>query len=103
MRIIAVKTLKNYWEKEPLVEQALKSWNEEAEKATWKSPQELKQQYVNASIVSNKRVIFNIHGNKYRLIVDIEYRLQIAFIVWIGTHTEYDKIDAKTINYAKIN
>ncbi|MCU0326521.1 MAG: type II toxin-antitoxin system HigB family toxin [Spirosomaceae bacterium] len=103
MRVVAVKTLKNFWEKESLAEQALKSWYEEAEKATWKSPQELKQQYVNASILSNKRVIFNIHGNKYRLIVDIEYRLQIVFIVWIGTHDEYDKIDAKNINYVKIN
>ncbi|MFN3848387.1 MAG: type II toxin-antitoxin system HigB family toxin [Spirosomataceae bacterium] len=103
MRVVAVKTLKNYWDKEPLAEQALKSWYEEAEKATWKSPQELKQQYVNASILSSKRVIFNIHGNKYRLIVDVEYRLQIVFIVWIGTHAEYDKIDAKNINYAKIN
>lgn len=103
MRIISVKTLKLFWDREYLAEQALRSWYDEAEKATWKTPQELKQQYINASILSEKRVIFNIHGNKYRLIVDIEYRLQILFVVWVGTHAEYDKIDAKKISYAKIN
>lgn len=103
MRIISVKTLKIFCDREHQAEQALRSWYDEAEKATWKTPQELKQQYINASILSEKRVIFNIHGNKYRLIVDIEYRLQILFIVWVGTHAEYDKIDAKKISYAKNN
>ena len=103
MRIISVKTLKVFWDKEHQAEQALRSWYDEAEKATWKTPQELKQEYINASILSEKRVVFNIHGNKYRLIVDIEYRLQILFVVWVGTHAEYDKIDAKKISYAKNN
>ena len=82
-------------------EQPILSWFEELEAANWNTPNELKDQFQNASIISNKRVVFNIHGNKYRLIVDIEYRLKIVFIVWFGTHKQYDKIDAKKINYVK--
>jgi mRNA interferase HigB len=103
MRVIAVKTLKEFWESVPSAEQALLAWYEEAEAAQWSSPNELKQQYRNASILTDKRVIFNIHGNSYRLIVDIEYRLKIVFIVWFGTHKQYDKIDAKKVSYVKTN
>ena len=77
------------------------SCHEEVEKATWNSPNELKLQFQNASIVTAKRVVFNIHGNSFRLIVDIEYRLKIVFIVWFGTHKQYDLIDAKKISYVK--
>lgn len=101
MRVIAVKTLKVYWEEFPQAEQALLSWHEEAETAEWNNPNQLKAQYANASILTDKRVVFNIHGNTYRLIVDIEYRLKIVFIVWFGAHKEYDKIDAKKVNYVK--
>ena len=79
------------------------SWYEEGNTAEWSSPNELKEQYRNASILTDKRVVFNIHGNSYRLIVDIEYRLKIIFIIWFGTHKEYDKIDAKKISYVKTN
>jgi mRNA interferase HigB len=79
----------------------LLSWYQEAEKANWKNHNELKQQFADASIISNKRVVFNIHGNKYKLIVDIEYPLRIIFIIWIGTHKEYDNIDAKKVSYVK--
>ena len=103
MRIIAVKTLKDYWVKFPQVEQSLLSWYEEAEEANWNSPNELKAQYRNASILTDKRVVFNIHGNGFRLIVDIEYRLKILFVVWFGTHPQYDKIDAKKVSYVKTN
>ena len=103
MRVISIKTLKEYWEEFPQAEQALLSWYEETETAAWNHPNELKAQYRNASILTNKRVVFNIHGNRYRLIVDIEYFLKIVFIVWFGTHKEYDKIDAKKINYVKTN
>lgn len=103
MRIIAVKTLKDYWEKFPQAEQALLSWYEEAETASWGNPNDLKSQYRNASVLTDKRVVFNIHGNTFQLIVDIEYRLKIVFIVWFGTHKQYDKIDAKKISYAKTN
>ena len=79
------------------------SWYEEVEIAEWNSPNELKNQFGSASVITDKRVVFNIHGNSYRLIVDIEYRLKIVFIVWFGTHVLYDKIDAKKISYVKAN
>ncbi|MEO5947338.1 MAG: type II toxin-antitoxin system HigB family toxin [Chitinophagaceae bacterium] len=101
MRVIAVKTLKLYAKKKKEAGQFLFAWYEEVCKADWKNPNELKAHIRNASIITDKRVDFNIHGNKYRLIVDIEYRLQIIFIVLIGTHKEYDNIDAKKITYDK--
>jgi mRNA interferase HigB len=82
-------------------EQALLSWYEETETAAWNNPNELKAQFKNASIFGEKRVVFNIHGNTFRLIVDIEYRLKIVFIVWFGTHVQYDKLDAKKVSYVK--
>lgn len=103
MRIIAVKTLKTYGEIYPQAHQPLLSWHEEVESANWNSPNELKEQYRNASVLNSKRVIFNIHGNTYRLIVDIEFRLKIVFIVWFGTHKEYDQIDSKKIGYDSSN
>lgn len=78
MRIIAVKTLKDYWKSNPKAKQSVLSWYEEVEEADWNSPNELKQHYLNASVLSDKRVVFNIHGNNFRLIVDIVYRLKIA-------------------------
>jgi mRNA interferase HigB len=101
MRVIAVRTLKEYVETAQEAGQALLAWYEEVEAAQWNNPNELKQQYRSASILTDKRVIFNIHGNSYRLIVDIEYRLKLVFVVWFGTHQQYDKIDAKKISYDK--
>lgn len=103
MRIISRNTLIQYWEKFPDVEQPLKSWFDEVRIASWTSPSELKRQYRNASIISDKRVVFNIKGNYYRLVVDIEYKIGIVFIVWLGTHKEYDKINVKEIKYVKTN
>ena len=103
MRVIAVKMLKQYAKKQKEAEQPLPGWYAEASKAEWKNPNELKEQMGSASIITSKRVVFNIHSIKYRLIVDIEYRLQILFIVWIGTHKEYDSIDIKTVAYVKID
>jgi mRNA interferase HigB len=103
MRIIAVKTLKNYWERFPPAKQSLLAWYDEVEAALWKNHNDLKLQFRNASIVSGKRVVFNIHGNNYRLIVDIEYHLKIVFIVWFGSHIQYDKIDFKKVEYDKAN
>jgi mRNA interferase HigB len=103
MRIIAVKTLRDCWKKFPLAEQALLSWYEEVENAQWHSPNDLKKQYRNASILTDKRVVFNIHGNTFRLVVDIEYRLKIVFVVWFGMHKQYDKIDVKSVKYVKAN
>lgn len=103
MRVIAVKTLKQYAKKKKEAAQSLFAWYQEACNANWRNHNELKEPVRTASVVGDKRVVFNIHGNKYRLIVDIEYRLQIIFIVWMGTHQEYDKIDVKKVAYVKTN
>ncbi len=97
--IIALRTLKEHWRKPGRSdsEQALMAWYREAQKATWKSPNEVKEQYLNASIVGNNRVVFNIRGNKYRLVVKINYEAQWIFIRFVGTHKEYDEINATTI------
>jgi mRNA interferase HigB len=103
MRIIAIRTIKNGYKKFPDAKQSLLAWNEEVEIADWKNPNELKVQHASASIINTKRVVFNIHGNKFRLVVDIEYRLGIVFVVWFGSHKSYDQIDVKTIKYDKAN
>ena len=99
MRIIAVHTIKKFWTKHPQTEQPLKSWVEEVQKAEWSNPQELKAHFRSASIITGKRVVFNIKGNCFRMIVHVEYRLKIVFMVWIGSHKEYDLIDVKSIRY----
>jgi mRNA interferase HigB len=101
MRIISKKILKAYYTSEPMAESSLLSWIAAIEDAEFKNHNELKSQFRNASIIDDKRVIFNIHGNKYRLIVKIEYDFDLVFITWLGTHSQYDKIDATTINYKK--
>jgi mRNA interferase HigB len=97
MRIIARSTLRSFWEKYPDAEQPLKAWFYEASRAQWQSPLEIKSLYRNASIIANNRVVFNIKGNDYRLIAHVRYDVSIIFIRFIGTHKEYDKIDAATI------
>lgn len=97
MRIIARSTLRDYWEVHPDVEDALKTWYYEASCAEWQSPADVKEAHRNASIIANNRVVFNIKGNKYRLIVAIRYDIGIIFIRFIGTHTEYDQVDAETV------
>jgi mRNA interferase HigB len=99
MRIFSRKTIRTFWEDQPLAEEALKAWYEIVSEAEWQNHNELKSQIRNASIIGEKRVIFNIHGNKFRLIADIEYNPQWVFVVWIGTHSDYDKIDVKTVSY----
>ncbi|MBK8946921.1 MAG: type II toxin-antitoxin system HigB family toxin [Ignavibacteriae bacterium] len=102
-RVISRKTLISFWEKYPDSEQPLKSWFDEVRNASWDTANKLKEQYRNASIITKKRVTFNIKGNHYRLIVDIEYKLGIIFIVWIGTHKEYDKLNIREVSYVKGN
>lgn len=99
--VIAVRTLRNYAKKKKEAEQSLFLWYNEVSSAHWKYNNEMKAQFHNASVISGKRIVFNIHGNKFRLIVDIEFYLQIIFIVWIGAHAAYDKIDAKTVVHDK--
>ena len=97
IRIIAKKTLRLYWEKHTNCEQHLKTWYETVRISDWQSPNDIKKVYASASILPNNRVVFNIKGNSYRLIVKFNYERQWAFIRFIGTHAEYDKIDAETI------
>jgi len=101
MRIIKEKTLTDYCKLSNYKQatESLKAWIYEVKFSNWENANELKAKYGNASIISSKRVVFNIKGNDYRLIVDIEYKLKLVFIVWFGTHKEYDNIDAKTVDY----
>jgi mRNA interferase HigB len=101
MRIIKEKTLTEYCKdsKYQQAEESVRAWIYEVRFSIWNNANELKVKYGNASIISSKRVVFNIKGNDYRLIVDIEYKLKIVFVVWFGTHKEYDKIDTKTVSY----
>jgi len=97
MRVIAVSTLRDFWTLHPDSEQPLKAWFEEATKASWTQPSDIKAQYGNASILKNRRVVFNIKGNDYRLIVAIAYRLKVVYVKFVGTHKEYDEVDAETL------
>lgn len=99
MRIIAFRSLRSFFENPDYADSeiALRAWYHDVKAAEWKSPNELKQQFANASIVGDGRVVFNIKGNAYRVVVAIDYGFQIVFIRFIGTHAEYDKINAKTI------
>ena len=100
MRVIAVSTLRAFWERFPDAEQSLKAWYEEARSAAWTQPAEIKAQYRSASVLKNRRVVFNIKGNDYRLIVAVAYKLQIVYVKFVGTHKEYDAVDAETIESA---
>lgn len=95
MRVIAQRTLREFSDTAADAKGALNAWYHEARKADWKTPNDIKKQYRSASIVGNNRVVFNIAGNKYRLVVRIDYRAQMIFIRFIGTHAEYDKIDVE--------
>ena len=97
MRVIAKRTLRDFWDKHKNCEQQLKSWYQEAEKANWNNPNDIKIDYPSASILANNRVVFNIKGNNYRLIVKINYDYQMVWIRFVGTHSEYDKINANEI------
>lgn len=105
MRVIARKTLRKFTDglegskDQKAVKSALDAWFHEALRARWKSPAHILKTYANASIVGADRVVFNIKGNSYRLVVAINYRHQIVFIKWIGTHGDYDRIDVKTVKY----
>ena len=103
MRIVKESTLKSYCQKSKYkkAEESIKAWIYEVRYSKWNNAKALKAKYRNASIITSKRVVFNIKGNDYRLIVDIEYKLNIVFVVWFGTHVEYDKIDVKTVSYEK--
>lgn len=97
MRVIAKRTLREFWEKHPDSEGALKAWYHEAVCASWSSSAEVKAQYRSASIVNRERVVFNVCGNKYRLVVRINYGYGVVYVRFIGTHDSYDKINVETV------
>ncbi len=97
MRILARKTLREFWERHPDSEQQLKAWYAEAKRAAWQTPTDVKARYAAASILKGGRVVFNICGNKYRLIVSIHYPYQVIYVRFLGTHEQYNDIDAETI------
>lgn len=97
MRIIARKTLVQFWIKNPNSKASLETWFKEAERAEWNNPSEIKKLYPSASFLMSNRVCFNISGNNYRLIVKINYQFHIVYIRFVGTHAEYNKIDAETV------
>jgi mRNA interferase HigB len=97
MRVISRSPLKNFWTDHADAEQPLKAWHHEALKARWESFQDIKKRYRSADVLAGNRVIFDIKGNRYRLVVHIHYNKGIVYIRFIGTHAEYDKIDAGTI------
>lgn len=97
MRIIAIATLKRFFEEYPDTEEPLKAWIKCAREADWNNPADIKMMFGKASILQDNRVVFDIAGNKYRLIVKINYKYKVIYIRFIGSHTEYDKIDALSI------
>lgn len=97
MKIVAIKILREFWTLHPNAEQHLKAWVDEVKRATWTQPVDIKAKYRSASILKNRRVVFNIKGNDYRLVVAVAYRFGAVYIKFIGTHTQYDAIDAETI------
>ena len=97
MRVIAKKTLREFWQKHKDCEQQLKAWYQEPNKAKWKNTKDIKREYPSASFLADNRVVFNIKGNHYRLVIRINYHYQMIWIRFIGTHAQYDKIDAAKI------
>jgi mRNA interferase HigB len=97
MRIISRKTLREFWERHPDEEQPLQAWYADAKASRWKSPSDIKSVYRNASFVGNDRVVFNIKGNTYRVVVAIQYQFGIGYILFVGSHEEYDRIDVATV------
>lgn len=105
MRIIARKTLRAFVESlrgskdQKAVKSALDSWFHEVQGSDWHTPTDVTSNYANASIVGSDRVVFNIKGNAYRLVVAVDYHRQIVFIKWLGTHAHYDTIDVSKVKY----
>ncbi len=97
MRIIAKKTLREFWKRHPDAEGSLLAWYREVEREDWDTPAKVKAKFRNASIVGGNRVVFNIKGNNYRLVVRINYPYRIVYLRFVGTHAEYDAVDVEEV------
>jgi mRNA interferase HigB len=104
MRVIAKRTLREFWQSSRQYGDAqgpIEAWHAEAQRASWRTPQEVKAQFRSASVLKGGRVVFNIAGNKYRLLAALDYERQACFVKFIGTHEQYDRIDAETVQYER--
>ncbi len=97
MRIIALATLREFWKRHPDAEIPLRSWYALASRSDWRRPADVKDAYRSASVIANNRIVFNVKGNDYRLVAALHYNRGFLFIRFIGTHRQYDKVDAETI------
>ena len=97
MRIIAIRNLKEFYERHPETETGIKTWVRQVKSAVWENPNDVIKTFTHARPIGNGRVIFNLNKNDYRLIVKIEYRIGIVFVCFVGSHSDYDKIDPETI------
>ncbi|MCL4460603.1 MAG: type II toxin-antitoxin system HigB family toxin [Nitrospirae bacterium] len=97
MRIIAKATLRAFWTRHPDAEESLLAWYREAQKADWDRPEKIKEKYRSASFVGRNRVVFNIKGNKYRLVVKMKYEKQLVFVRFVGTRTDYEAINVEEV------
>jgi mRNA interferase HigB len=97
MRIVSKRPLRDFWGRFPDAEEPLLAWYREVEKEDWDTPARLKEKYRNASIIKGSRAVFNIKGNDYRLVVKINYQYRMLYVRFIGTHAEYDNIDAEEV------
>lgn len=97
MRVIALSTLREFWHKHPQAELPLRAWHADASRAEWKTPADIKAAYRHASFTANNRVIFNIKGNDFRLVAAMHYNRAMLYVRFVGTHAEYDAIDATTV------
>ena len=97
MNVVAVKILRDFWSVHPDAEQPLKAWWDEATKAKWQQPSDIKEKFRSASVLKNRRIVFNIKGNSYRLVVSVAYKFQAVYIKFLGTHAQYDRINAETV------
>ncbi len=97
MHIVSIQTLRSFWKKHPDAERPLRAWYALAEKSSWHSPTDIKTVLGNTSFIGANRVVFNIKGNDYRLVVIVEYQQGHLFIRFVGTHAEYERIDPETI------
>lgn len=97
VRVISKKTLRSFWSRHKESEQALRAWFHEVQNADWKKPVDLKTDFPSADILPGNRVVFNIKGNHYRLIAKLHYNTGIVFVRFVGTHAEYDQVDATSI------
>ncbi|MDO5652171.1 MAG: type II toxin-antitoxin system HigB family toxin [Moraxella sp.] len=98
MRVIAKSTLVRFYTVHSDAKAPLEAWHDVAIKANWQSPQDIKNLFASASIVGNNRVVFNIAGNKYRLVVEIAYQIGVIWVKFIGTHGAYDNINVENVN-----